>query len=333
MKTYFHLASKEAKIIIEHKNNLKSNYAISNLTGISKGKIKRCLEKAKYEKKRKPNVQQPWKGVHVYYGYSYKKWKENEFLKQKQRRKKFAYQSETKYKVFLKFMNEVFNQRILNIRVKRSALAYLFLWKQQNVPLKNAPSKSMIYHMLKSQYYKQVKPLMFPNKGVYQRDHMLKREPKTKFNLIEERQSKQILIKEEGHYEADSVIGKKTDQKAIASLLELKTGKVRLSFYQRDAKSFACSTKNNFLRMNMSFKSLTIDNGNENNKLGNEFDKNKIYNCHPYSSWEKGSIENMHKLIRRIIPKSKSLNNYTSKDLQTIENFINSYYRPHYQNV
>ena len=54
MKTYFHLASKEAKIIIEHKNNLKSNYAISNLTGISKGKIKRCLEKAKYEKSASP---------------------------------------------------------------------------------------------------------------------------------------------------------------------------------------------------------------------------------------------------------------------------------------
>ena len=52
-----------------------------------------------------------------------------------------------------------------------------------------------------------------------------------------------------------------------------------------------------------------------------------LFYCHPYSSYEKGSIENNHELIRRVIPKGISLKPYTQKDFNTLCSHINSLYR------
>ena len=52
-----------------------------------------------------------------------------------------------------------------------------------------------------------------------------------------------------------------------------------------------------------------------------------LFYCHPYSSYEKGSIENNHELIRRVIPKGVSLKHYTQKDLNILCSHINSLYR------
>lgn len=52
-----------------------------------------------------------------------------------------------------------------------------------------------------------------------------------------------------------------------------------------------------------------------------------LFYCHPYSSFEKGSIENNHELIRRVIPKGISLKPYTQKELNLLCSHINSLYR------
>ena len=52
-----------------------------------------------------------------------------------------------------------------------------------------------------------------------------------------------------------------------------------------------------------------------------------IFYCHPYSSFEKGSIENNHELIRRVIPKGISLKPYTQEELNLLCSHINSLYR------
>jgi IS30 family transposase len=49
----------------------------------------------------------------------------------------------------------------------------------------------------------------------------------------------------------------------------------------------------------------------------------KIYFCHPYHSWEKGSIENVNKEIRKFIPKGSNLSNYDKEFIQLIENHLN----------
>ncbi len=52
-----------------------------------------------------------------------------------------------------------------------------------------------------------------------------------------------------------------------------------------------------------------------------------LFYCHPYASYEKGSIENNHELIRRVIPKGVSLKPYTQKEFNLLCSHINSLYR------
>ena len=52
--------------------------------------------------------------------------------------------------------------------------------------------------------------------------------------------------------------------------------------------------------------------------------KVKIYFCHPYHSWEKGSIENVNKGVRKFIPKGSDLSKYSRDEIQDIEDFLNN---------
>ncbi len=63
---------------------------------------------------------------------------------------------------------------------------------------------------------------------------------------------------------------------------------------------------------------LTIDNGSENYKFPVIESIKEIFHCHPYSSSEKGSIKNAHRLLRRYIPKGKSIDKYVGQDLKPI---------------
>ena len=69
-------------------------------------------------------------------------------------------------------------------------------------------------------------------------------------------------------------------------------------------------------------KSLTLDNGVENVR----YEKLDIptYLCHPYSSWEKGAIENVFGLIRWYIPKKASLVSYSDEDISAMVEAINN---------
>lgn len=83
-------------------------------------------------------------------------------------------------------------------------------------------------------------------------------------------------------------------------------------------------------KINKLIELLLTDNGHEFinlDKLIEVIGHNHIYYCHPYSSYEKGSIENNHELIRRIIPQGVSLNLYTEEDIKLICSHINSLFR------
>lgn len=51
--------------------------------------------------------------------------------------------------------------------------------------------------------------------------------------------------------------------------------------------------------------------------------KVKIYFCHPYHSWEKGTVENANKAIRRDIPKGSDLSRYTIHFIDALEHKLN----------
>lgn len=69
-------------------------------------------------------------------------------------------------------------------------------------------------------------------------------------------------------------------------------------------------------------KSLTIDNGVENvryEELGIE-----TFFCHPYSSWEKATMENSFGRLRRFILKGSSLTEYSHEDIRRFAELMNN---------
>ena len=53
----------------------------------------------------------------------------------------------------------------------------------------------------------------------------------------------------------------------------------------------------------------------------------KIYFCDPYSSWQKGTVENVNKMVREYLPKNESHPNISHDKIKNIENIINLYPR------
>ena len=82
------------------------------------------------------------------------------------------------------------------------------------------------------------------------------------------------------------------------------------------------------------FKTITCDNGTEFLDFENaeksvltKIPRTKVYFCHPYSSWERGTNENINKMIRRFIPKGAIMEDYSKEQVQQIQAWINNYPR------
>ena len=69
-------------------------------------------------------------------------------------------------------------------------------------------------------------------------------------------------------------------------------------------------------------KSVTLDNGVENARH-RELNA-ATYFCHPYSSWEKGSVEQGIGLVREYIPKKTDLKDYPAETIAVITDRINN---------
>lgn len=157
---------------------------------------------------------------------------------------------------------------------------------------------------------------------------------KNKKNLgksIEERPEVVETRDEFGHWEIDTVEGiKSKEDSVVLTLLERKT---RNGFYLKiqSQTSEAVMNKLSELKVMLGdkfdqvFKSITSDNGSEFAEL-NKLTKNtrtEIYFTHPYSSYERGTNERHNGLLRRFIPKGKSISDYSHEEIAFIGDWIN----------
>lgn len=81
------------------------------------------------------------------------------------------------------------------------------------------------------------------------------------------------------------------------------------------------------------FPVLLADNGSEfSNPSAIELDaqgnpRTKVFYCNPSAPYQKGSCENNHEMIRRIIPKGEDIGQYTQEQINLMMSHINSYAR------
>ena len=72
------------------------------------------------------------------------------------------------------------------------------------------------------------------------------------------------------------------------------------------------------------FKSITSDNGSEFAKLSQVFPNSQVFYAHPNSAFERGTNEKQNSLVRRFIPKGKSMENLSSEKVSFVEDWINN---------
>lgn len=160
-----------------------------------------------------------------------------------------------------------------------------------------------------------------------------KRKKKTKRDMIPNRTGIEYRSlaanerKEYGHFEGDTVVSGK-HHKSSASLLVMVDRKSRFVKLRKieSLRPYECRLAMEELMQDLHIKTLTLDNGIENKdheKLSKNMDID-VYFCDPYSSWQKGGVENVNGVIRRFIPKGSNIANYTHEEIQIIEDYLNS---------
>ena len=129
-----------------------------------------------------------------------------------------------------------------------------------------------------------------------------------------------------GHWEGDTLIGKSHKQ-AIISLVERKSGYAVLAKVRNKTADLVSNAIIGRLKpIQNAVRTLTYDNGKEfadhatiDKALGSA-----SYFADPYSSWQRGSNENLNGLIRQYIPKSRPLSTVSDAELAKIESLLNN---------
>ena len=123
-----------------------------------------------------------------------------------------------------------------------------------------------------------------------------------------------------GHFEADTIVSGRRGTGAVSVLIERKSRCIDLR------KLDGLKPSEHVLALIDMFRtkkvcSVTFDNGIENKnheQLGVP-----SYFTDPYSSWQKGSVENVNKMIRKFIPKGTNISKISQEQLDWIRDIIN----------
>lgn len=147
---------------------------------------------------------------------------------------------------------------------------------------------------------------------------------------IDLRPKRALNRKQAGHFETDLVEGTRGTSTALSLLVERKTRYTllkKVSNKKAETKEKVLTEKIKLLKSlektnKPVVRSITADNGNE-NACHKRIDV-PFYFCHPYHSWEKGTVENMAGRVRRFVPKGTSIKKISDVQIQWIENILNN---------
>jgi IS30 family transposase len=190
---------------------------------------------------------------------------------------------------------------------------------------KNKPfyvSKTSIYEWLYSAWGQSYCQYLYSK-----RYRVKKRKKKTKRVMIPDRTSiwerPSVIdnLTRYGHWEVDAIVSPRGKNGYLAVAYERK-GKLVKIFKCSSMSSFEHHLKHQKIVNNFKTLSMTFDNGIENkehSKLGIP-----TYFCDPYSSWQKGGVENVNKMIRRYISKGTDISKLSKSFIQKVEDLINN---------
>ncbi|MDR2589830.1 MAG: IS30 family transposase [Oscillospiraceae bacterium] len=194
-------------------------------------------------------------------------------------------------------------------------------------------SISTLYSYISKGVFLRVTNKDLPNRGKQKKQYRRIRQSRpSKGDSIEKRPHTINNRIEFGHWEMDLLEGTKKSKSAILVLTERMT---RIQINEKIPNKKSASVIQALQRLKKrygkrfaeNFKSITVDNGSEFQNCLEMEKYTKIYYCHPYSSWERGSNENQNRMIRRHFPKGTNFDNVTKKSISQAETWLNNYPR------
>ena len=147
---------------------------------------------------------------------------------------------------------------------------------------------------------------------------------------IELRMQEANMRSEIGHFECDSIESKRVRGKQSSCLTVLVDRLSRKTIIKKTASKTSKSTSTSIIEalkpLSTNIKSITYDNGCEftmHEKINKTLNIKSFF-CKPYSSYEKGTVENINGLIRRFFPKGTDFDTISEEEIAYVENWINN---------
>lgn len=131
-----------------------------------------------------------------------------------------------------------------------------------------------------------------------------------------------------GHWEGDSVEGRRKDKSGLHTEVERMSRKIKAAKVKAITSEEAIQAQEKiFTKIPApARKSTTLDNGRENH-LHTRLRKGlgmKTYHAHPYSSFERGTNEHGNWLLRYYFPKGTDFSTVTDRELQAVVRELNN---------
>ena len=137
--------------------------------------------------------------------------------------------------------------------------------------------------------------------------------------------------RELGHWEMDTVISRKGSRGGLLVMLDRCSRRYVIEHLNHICQDDVVSAIGRMKRRNAPrvVRSVTTDNGCEfldQDRLDRAFGA-EVYYTRAYASYEKGAVENCNRLVRRWHPKGTDFNSLTRRQIQQLEDTINSIHR------
>lgn len=130
-----------------------------------------------------------------------------------------------------------------------------------------------------------------------------------------------------GHWEGDTIVsGKRTHSKTALVVIQERSTRLLSAQLIPNLKPESFSTAAVRLLSGKQVNTLTLDNGIENKQHATitAITGADVYFCDPYSSYQKGGVENGNKMIRRYVPKGCDIGMFTQQQIDAFVDKINN---------
>ena len=236
---------------------------------------------------------------------------------------------------------EYLEAKMLDKDNPRSPAAALADIKLEGRTFKTSICVSTLYSYIEKGVFLRLTNGSLPQKGdkkrAYHKVKAQKRPPKGE--SIEKRPEEIDERSTFGHWEMDTVVSARPGKAAILVLTERLTREEITAKLPDKSAASVVQALDNLERewgdkFPLVFQTITVDNGSEfadcpsmeRSALG-DGSRTKLYYCHPYSSYERGSNENLNKMIRRWLPKGTNFDEIADEVIEAVTVWINNYPR------